>query len=272
MSYKPDEATLTAYLYGELSEEEKVRVERYLESSPEAEAELNELREVLEVMGQVTDTEVSAPEFVYEESSRVVVPGNQFFNPFMRAVVGIAASIALLMFVGYLTNVRLSAADGGMQISFGPSEKIQTNTFNETDIKTWMNEALVSNNRDLITKINEVESELVQKVDNQRTELKKSYVAQVDKALIDQYVAQLTLENRDIILSLLDLSEQSQRRYMNDLMADFANFMDSQRQSDLDLIQANFNNLVTTTENSQQETNEILASIISTVNNAENQW
>ena len=46
MSYKPDESVLMAYLYDELSGEERVLVEKYLLENPTAMKELESLKNI----------------------------------------------------------------------------------------------------------------------------------------------------------------------------------------------------------------------------------
>ena len=74
-------------------------------------------------------------------------------------------------------------------------------------------------------------------------------------------------ENRKVIENLFSLSNAQQQRMINDVLVDFSAYLENQRQNDLRLIQANFNGLKDNTETNLKETNQILASIITTVNN-----
>jgi len=280
MSYKPDESTLAAYLYGELSKDEHAQVSDYLATHPEVKKELEEIRSMQKVMGKLQDKEVTEPSFVFENPEVVVVSKPAFLTGFMKLTMGMAASIALLLLVGYFTNLSISFLENGMQLSYGTNEKInksETNNFTEANVKAWMQESIVANNENLLSKINEVESHLSHEVDLQRVthanQLKSlASVTKVDQVIIDQYVSQLKQENKDIILSLVEVSERNQQQYMSAMIADFSAYLDQQRNNDLEVIQASFNNLKDNTEISQIETNEILASIISTVNGAETQF
>jgi len=52
MNYKPNHSILIAYLYGELDQEEKEKVEAYINSSPEASKELEELKDVRDLLSE----------------------------------------------------------------------------------------------------------------------------------------------------------------------------------------------------------------------------
>jgi hypothetical protein len=271
MSYKPDESTLAAYLYGDLSKDEYAQVTTYLAEHPEVNKELDEIKSLRKMMGEFQDKEVSEPSFVFENPSVVVIPTHPFLSGFMKLTIGMAASIALLLLMGYFTEINLSFEDKGMQLSFGEVQEAQNPNLTEENIKAWMQESLAVNNEDIISKISNVETSLVDKVNTQNlahsAQLKSMNTSnKIDQNIIDQYVSQLKEENKEIILSLVDVSERNQQEYMTAMMTDFSNYLEDQRTNDLDVIQTSFNNLKDNTEINQIETNELLASIISTVN------
>lgn len=280
MSYKPDESTLAAYLYGELPKDVHEQVKTYLAEHPDAKKELEEIKSMQKIMGKLQDKEVTEPSFIFENPSVVVVSKNPFLSGFMKLTIGMAASIALLLLVGYFTELNVSYEDKGMLLSFGKVETVtptETNNISEENIKEWMQESLAVNNESILTKINEVETHFTNQVYIQKkahsNQLKSLQASQgIDQNIIDRYVSQLKEENKEIILSLVNVSERNQQKYMNEMIADFSAYLDEQRINDLDVIQTSFNNLKDNTEISQIETNEILASIISTVNGPENQF
>jgi hypothetical protein len=280
MSYKPDESTLAAYLYGELSKDEMARVSSYLTAHPEVKKELEEIKSLQKTMGKLNDKEVTEPSFVFENPSVVVVSDQPRLNSLMKLTMGMAASIAILLLIGYFTSLNISFKDNGMQLSFGTIEHINTpvtNNITEANVKAWMKESLATNNEDLLSKIDAVESNFSNQVDLQQVahhkQLKSLTSAnRVDQDIINQYVSQLKQENKDIILSLVEVSERNQQQYMSEMITDFSAYLDEQRSNDLEMIQTSFNNLKDNTEISQIETNEVLASIISTVNGTETQF
>ncbi|MEP1097647.1 MAG: hypothetical protein ABJG78_21190 [Cyclobacteriaceae bacterium] len=245
MSYKPDEATLTSYLYDELSKEEHEKVKAYLAANSEAKKELMEIQSMREFMGKLEDKEVVEPSFVFDNSPTVVVSRGESSNYFIRSTIAVAASLSLLILIGYFTQLRISTDDNGLLMSFGNSDFEETNTsLSEESIKGWMKETLAANNEDLLGKIGEVESSFdakTKQLQAANSSAKQLVNYKIDQDIIDKYVSQITQENRDILLNLMEVSGRSQKQYMDDMMQDFAKFMESQRQNDLEVIQGHLN-------------------------------
>jgi len=252
MSYKPDEATLTSYLYDELSKEEHKKVKAYLAANSEAKKELMEIQSMQKFMGKFEDKEVTEPSFVFDNSPTVVVSRGKSSNYFIRSTIAVAASLSLLILVGYFTQLRISSGNDGLLLSFGNSDSEELNTsLNEEGIKSWMKETLAANNEDLLGRISEVESGFDAKTEqlraaNSGTKQLASY--KIDQDIVDKYVSQITQENRDIILNLMEISGRNQKLYMDDMMQDFAKFMESQRQNDLEEIQGHLTSFVNSQE------------------------
>src|SRR3970040_521509 len=115
MSYKPDVSPLVAYLYGELTGAEKESVERYLAETPEARVELEKLQQVRKLLGEGQDKEVISPPIGFDNG------GSRFalFTPYIRTILGIAASLVLILVAGRLTGVQINASGQELRISFG---------------------------------------------------------------------------------------------------------------------------------------------------------
>ena len=255
MSYKPEESTLIAYLYGELSEEEKNRVEQYLSEHNEARKELNDMKEVLGIMGQAKDREVETPVFSFTNPSKVIVDGNDTGN-WWRYPLSIAASIALLMVVGYLTSFRVASVDGQMRIAFG-NESMPEETFTKDQVKEMIAVALDENDKLVNQKLAEAKSDLITQA-NQETPV------ELDQQLLNKYIQRLRQYNAETMAGLLEESELEQRRYTDQVVQDFAIFLDLQRQDDMELIQSRIQNISEDTERFNRQTGQILTSLLST--------
>ena len=253
MSYKVDEATLMAYLYGELSSEEKKKVEAYLDENESARKELEALEEARWIMGKVQEREVEVPQFTFDQSNVVVGSANQHWWKFPM---GIAASIALLIFVGYLTSFRISTGAEGLEMAFGSATSTEE-VYTKAEVQEMLAEALAANNQLVSQQLSTVQQTMHQQVAEQ--------VPNVDEALLNEYMARLRDFNRDALQSMLENSEQSQRDYMDQSLQELAVFLDIQRRNDLDVIQTQFTNLAEDTEYNQLQTNQILTNLISSV-------
>lgn len=277
MNYKPDESTLIDYLYEELSQQEREQVHQYLEQNPGVKKELEELKEVRTIMGKLPDNEVAEPTFIFDRNEVVVVKRNILESSFFKTMASIAASIVLVILTGYFTNAHISYSDSTLNIGFGVIEPVSTpSEITKEEVRSWMQQTMAENNTDILDKIDDVEDHLSKKFNQHKsdqdnvikTALKQSQ--QVSDVVIQKYVSQMQAENKGAIENLFLLTSNQQQQYMDAVLSDFSLYLEEQRQNDLDRIQMSFNGLKDNTEISQLETNQILASIITTVNNQNN--
>jgi hypothetical protein len=222
-------------------------VEAYLEAHPSEKKELEEILSMQKMMGKLGDKEAAAPSFVFEESPTIMIAKHRSIDWFLKSSLAIAASIALLLLVGYFTSFSITQNQDGLQLSFGNTISADGGELSKDEMKAWMQEALAENNNELLNQINEVKSELGNSKNVQLASNKTTPVA-VDKQLLDQYISELRLANRNIILGLLEDSERSQQAYFTGVMTDFANFMETQREKDLDRIQLQFSSFISGSE------------------------
>lgn len=261
MNYKPEETTLISYLYGELSGEEQVKVEEYLSGNEEARRELEELKSTLSIVGQVKDREVEIPTFTFDQSSKIIVGGSST-SIFWKKSMAIAASIALILFVGYLTRFNASVVDGGFQLAFGE----QNEGYNQEQVESMIELAIARNNDNLNQKFADTEEGIKKYVADENRSFKDDIVSTVSNrpVSIDDFEQQKK-EYLSFLKELIENSELAQRKYTDDVMTDFAIFLDIQRQNDLQVIQTRFDNLQDNADLNQLQTNQILANLMSSV-------
>ena len=276
MSYKPDESTLIAYLYNELDSKERVAVEEYLKANPEMKKELDELKTTRELLGKFQDTEVEEPTFVFNPTNSVLVPSKNAIAGYVQVLLAVAACITILMLVGYFTQFNVTMDETGLRMGYGVKEMpAEQESLSREAIQALVDASLKQNNEEVLGKINEVESGLNASLSANEEALRKTnrqmnQLNSIDEAIIQNYVAQLKRENTEIILGLVESSESTQRAYFNEVLADFSLYLEEQRQSDLQMIETSFNLLKDDTQINQLETNQLLASIITTVKNQNN--
>ena len=96
MNYKPDEATLVSYLYGELEPAEQLKVEEYLNGNPEEKKRMDEWTFTRTAFSNIQEKEVIAPPIILSEESTVGIP---FWKEnYFRMPLGVAASLLLFLF------------------------------------------------------------------------------------------------------------------------------------------------------------------------------
>ncbi|WP_420315902.1 anti-sigma factor family protein [Ekhidna sp.] len=256
MNYKPEESTLIAYIYNELSESERKKVEAYLSGNEKAKLELDELRSTLSIIGKLEDKEVDVPTFTFNDTSHLVI-GSKNQN-WWKIPLSIAASIALLMVVGYLTSFKVSSQEGEIKIAFGEIENANDLTFTESQVKAMISEALDQNNQLVNQKIENTQADLVNQMNQNDPEL--------DQKLLNNYLVRLRSYNAETIAGLLEESEQEQRRYTDQVIQDFAIFLDLQRQDDMELIQTQFENINENAERFSMQTDQILTNLMTSEN------
>ena len=187
MSYKVDESILMAYLYDELSAEERGKVEAHLKEDEAARKELEELKEVRFLMGKLNDHEVEVPKFTFDQPTMVVASS---WNSWWKVPMGIAASITLLLMIGYLTSFRISTGEGGFKVAFGESEP-REEFYTKSQVESIVADALAANNQLVNQKLNDVENTLVTRVSKKNPP--------IDEDLMNEYMARLRDFNRETL-------------------------------------------------------------------------
>lgn len=275
MNYKPDEILLISYLYGELQGEEKRQVERYLAEHPEALKEAESLTFVRKALANVPDKEVIAPPIVFDDHKT-----RYFWNtPFGRSLIGIAASLTLILLVGKLTGLNLSYTDNTFTIRFGEpkalpvTEPVQPG-LSAFAVQEMIDQSLTRNNDQLQAQWTETQQKLDQSI---RTNLASRSDADFNKLVqrvsaasedqIQQFALTLQAENASMIKDYLTLNSTDQRKYMEELLIDFAKYLEQQHRNDLQVLQARLNSIEQNTDLFKHETEQILTSIISSVDN-----
>jgi GTPase SAR1 family protein len=272
MSYKPDESTLMAYLYGELQGEEKKSVEKFLAENPEAMRGLQGMMDVRKILSAIEDKEVIAPPIVMEDSKQ-----RYFWNtPYLKTVISIAASLMLLLVAGKILDLRISYENNAAQISFGEpvTKKIDPIQPGLTaqQVQDMINNSVQNNNQIVQASWSESQKKIdasIRKNMAMNSEKFNDLVKEASKASeaqISGYAASLKNENQQLVKDYFKLTTNEQQKYIESLLVDFAKYMNQQRTSDLEAIQMRMVNMEQNTTLLKEETEQILSSIISNTN------
>jgi hypothetical protein len=269
MSYKPDESVLMAYLYDELSSEEKVLVEKYLLENPTAMKELESLQHLRKMMATVSDKEVIAPPIVIEDSNQRFI----WNAPYFKTIVSIAASLLLLMIAGSLMDVKMKYSNNQVSLSFGeqtePTTNLSTATLTPEQVQQMINASMQQNNQVVQASLEESQNKLDASISKNlamnSTKI-NNLVQQASRASQDeirQYVAGLQNQNQQLVKDYFQLSTTDQQKYIEGLLVDFSKYLQQQRNNDLETIQTRLTGIEQNTTVFKHETEQILASIIS---------
>lgn len=268
MNYKPDEATLMAYLYGELSPEETEKVQLYLQEYPDELAKLQSFKSVRDVMTHVQTKEVIAPPIIMAGDN--VRPLWQ--HTYVRVMVGMAASLFFLMVAGKILGTEIGYQQGELKISFG-EKRVVTETapaLTEAQVQSMIETSLQKNNQVLTANWNEEQKKLSRSIasnldlNSKRIDGLMKTASQASQEQVRTFVASLQSENLKLVKDYFKLSTEDQKKYMESLLVDFSSYVKEQRKQDLMLMQTRVASLEKNTDQFKQETEQILASIIST--------
>lgn len=279
MSYKPDESVLMAYLYDELNADEKLKVEKYVQENPEAKKELEQLQYLRRMMTVVEDKEVIAPPIVMEDSRQ-----RFFWNaPYGKTIIGIAASLLLLMVAGKLLDLNVNYSNRELRLSFGEPVEVKTQvpmnaSLSAEEVQRMINESMQQNNQIVQANWSESQKKLDESISKNlalNSARINNLVQQASNASQNQirdYVASLQNQNQQMVKDYFQLTTSEQQKFIESLLVDFSKYLQQQRNNDLEAIQTRLVSVEQNTTVFKQETEQILASIISngTVENKNN--
>ena len=268
MNYKPDEGTLMAYLYGELDAAETERVEQYLQQHPQVQEQLHQLSTVRKRMGALNDVEVIAPPVFVDHEQRSI----PFWKEgYFKITMGIAASFLFLLIAARLIGPEVTYSNGELRISFNdtPKKTTQEQLLTTNEVQQMINSSLVKNNETIAAnweESNQKIQESLQRNLNTNSARIDKLVSGVSAASQDQvrtFVAGMQEENLKLMKDYFQLSAKDQQVYVENLLVDFTKYLHEQRKQDLMLFQTRMNSIEQNTDQFKQETEQILASIIS---------
>lgn len=271
MSWKPNETDIVDYLYGELAPDMLKKFEQYMQQNTSFAKEVNDLRLTQGMLPKLADEEVILPvNFTGNTATERAVTSRKWLYP-----LSIAASIAAILVVGYFTQFSVSYGEEGFRMAFNEAVPAREVSLTKDEIN-----AIIDNRVNLASnqwgkEIAEMQTSFTSLLaQNQRiTEIEIKRVAatrvqsEIDDEQILAFISQLKEENLKMMQTFYQASADEQQKYLRNVLLDFQNYLDNQRQEDLQFIQANMLELKSSSELKQEATDKILANIITTVNN-----
>ncbi|MGK7396977.1 MAG: anti-sigma factor family protein [Candidatus Cyclobacteriaceae bacterium M3_2C_046] len=263
MNYKPDHQTFMDYLYQELDQPERERFEQYMATHPEAQAELDQLKQTSQMLQQVESRQVNQP-LILEKAQ------TSNLSRFYKKTATWAAAIVLIMVVLGLSNFRASYQSGTLQLSFGPQSPIN----NVDTVRLKPDEKLIA--QMVAQAIQPSQDSLYQSLLDRQNDLSRQ-IQQVDnsyrqsnQAAMIALIQDLNQQNFQQLTGLIMQANQDQKDYAESLLTDFSGYLNEQRKNDLQLIEYALNRLQENTEVRQQETAFMLTQLYSKLNQQEN--
>lgn len=268
---KPDESTLISYLYGELDAKEMQKVSDYLERNPELMQQLAQLQATRHALTRVEDKEVIAPPIFAEESNHAP----RFWQSgYFKTVTSIAATFLLLLVAARLLGPEISYSEGELRISF--RDALENKSLKETpsplsplEVQNMIDVSLNKNNTVLSATWNnhndEIQASLKRNLAYNSAKIDElmKVASQASQDQVRTFVAGLQEDNLRLMKDYMQLSAKDQKVYVENLLVDFSKYLQEQRKQDLMLFQTRMSSIEKNTDQFKQETELILASIIS---------
>lgn len=268
---KPDESTLISYLYGELDAKEMQTVSDYLERNPELMQQLAQLQATRHALTRVEDKEVIAPPIFAEESNHAP----RFWQSgYFKTVTSIAATFLLLLVAARLLGPEISYSEGELRISF--RDALENKSLKETpsplsplEVQNMIDVSLNKNNTVLSATWNnhndEIQASLKRNLAYNSAKIDElmKVASQASQDQVRTFVAGLQEDNLRLMKDYMQLSAKDQKVYVENLLVDFSKYLQEQRKQDLMLFQTRMSSIEKNTDQFKQETELILASIIS---------
>ena len=281
MSYKPDEKDWMAYLYGELESTEKEKFDHYILENPEARQELEKFQNFRTMLSGVKDKEVIAPPVFIERGATrkgYAIQRPLWSNPYFRMVMSIAASLFIVILAGRLTGTRITVSDREFRLSFGtvPEEDarqpvVTTAVLSPDQVQKMIDGSLNDNIINFQASLQETQTQLDESIrknlarnSGKVNELVRE-ASTASQQQIREFVDGIRTENMEQVKDYFKLTSTEQKKYIENLLVDFAQYLQQQRNNDLQLVQTRMNSLEQNTDIFKQETEQILSSIITTV-------
>lgn len=279
MNYKPHEKDWMAYLYGEMDDTDRRRFDQYILDNPDAHQELQRFQNLRNILSDVEDKEVIAPPIVIggEPANSAGSRRPLFWNtPYLRTVVSVAASLLLVILAGKLSDAHLQVSNHGLSLTFGavprgPETETIASALSEEEVQQMINASLEKNNLRVEESLEETQRKLdasIRKtlaVNSGNIQKLVSEASLASQQQISEYVETIRSENMQQVKDYFQLTSSEQKQYIENLLVDFAKYLQQQRNDDLRLVQTRMNSIEQDTDLFRQETEQILSSIMTTV-------
>jgi|GEM_PF-5830916 hypothetical protein len=242
-------AKMMDYLYDELNPEERKAFEEELAQNPELKEELEAFQSGKEILGNWEDKKVSAPPFfnIYKN------PGKNNAQTGYKWFLSIAASLLILMVAAKFTGLEISNQQGEFRIALG--QEIQSeNQVDKDEIQQMVNLALTNYEQKL---------DAERKEDKQELESYLTQQSQQNKQLINNYLTGLQESNVEMMQAYWKESNEQQQVYTENLLTNFAQYIDEQRKEDMDYLFAKMDLMESDKDLFKIETGQLINSLAS---------
>ncbi len=245
-------AQMMDYLYDELNPEDRKAFEEELAQNPELKEELEAFQSGKEILRNWEDEKVSAPPFfnIYKNPEK-----SDSQNGF-KWLLSIAASLLILMVAAKFTGLEISNQSDGFRIALGQKDQ-PVNEIDKGEIQQMVNIALTNYEEKLDAERKENKQELENYLTQQSNQNKK---------LISNYLTGLQESNVNMMQTYWKESNEQQQIYTEQLLTNFADYIQEQRKEDMDYLFAKMELMESDKDLFKIETGQMINSLASNKN------
>lgn len=248
-------AKLMDYLYNEMAPHEKIAFEKELEANPALQKELELLKNDRSSLAEYEDEPVTAPPFfkVYKNGTASKNSGA------LKWFATVAASLVLLMVAASITEFNVSYdPEGKFQLAFGVLPDTGSAEVDAAQVEDLISKSLASYDK-------KMEAERIKERDSFKNQLIASQNNQ--KVLVNNYVEALEEKHAQLMKVYWTENTKQQQIYMQNLLTDFAGYMEEQRNEDLSYIIAKLELMETDKDLFKLETGEMINALANNTKN-----
>jgi hypothetical protein len=275
-----DKTLLVSYLYGELPEQELLKVQKALEQDATLRKELEDLKQMRNILGQLPEKHPSVPLVLMnfgnaegnftQKKQRLPVR----FNGFTQGIMALAASVALILVLGAITELQISHQNNELRIGFGKPNNTENIVKQEVKPQNNTKTQIVSQNTDTNAIKQLVNQELEQKQSNWEAQMaslksqlsQKTYVSgerSFSKQDVESLVQQIRQEDFDLMQKMLSVNSEQQKDFLEKSLTAYAQFWEKQRKKDLSEIGETIVSFKQQTDDKIKDNDLILSRLIS---------
>lgn len=263
MSYKPDENTLLAYLYGELDKAESEKVEDYVKNNPWAKKKLEEMKALRQLLSTLPDKEVVPPIILEAKPDK---NNTAWIKHIFKYAAGIALVLAFAAVMGKVLSVEIQIGDSELKIGFGGTKSDDRTATEEKLTLLEINQLIEKSIADYYKQVNEKPSAMdIEKSFQEYSKTMDLKVSEIEKNYqqgLNTYLEKMQQENLRLIEVYLQNSSLEQKQNMEAFITDLVGAIQEVREQDFIYMQTRLNSIETDKERFKLETERILASLL----------
>lgn len=263
---------LMDYLYGEMTIAQKKEFEAKMEADPNLRKEFEELKAVREELSNLDDKQVMEPFGIWNAAPRGWMGQRKSQGRIiLRPLATIAAAIAFLLVVGYLTDFSLTVNDDGLKVGFNSSESLGAkSSVAMEDIEllvareiekshAGINAQLTSNQANMDLRLTSLEKA----VDNPAS----ANTDIITKEELSRFLTGIEQQNTELLQQYLNQASLQQQEYFKTMLTQFNDYLQEQRVEDINMLQAGLMEIKYNQTQQKIETENALANLFTTVSN-----